>query len=103
MSNTASEVGAPAAGGAEKSHEPHAAKSAAGWRAVWAHWMKMGHAIGVVQTRILMVLFYFVFVLPLGVALRLRGDPLHLKPRKQGNWTPHDHQDQSLDNARRQF
>ena len=27
---------------------------------VWAHWKKVAHAVGVVQTRILMVIFYFI-------------------------------------------
>jgi len=79
------------------------AASAAGWRAAWAHWMKMGHAIGVVQTRILMVLFYFIVVMPMGLVMRLRGDPLRLKPSNEGNWTPHEHQERSLDSTRRQF
>ena len=89
--------------GKSLSHDAPAADSVAGWRAAWAHWMKMGHAIGVVQTRILMVFFYFVAVMPLGLVMRLRGDPLHLKPREEGNWTPHQHQEQTLDAARRQF
>jgi len=71
--------------------------------AVWAHWKKVGHAVGVVQTRILMVIFYFIVVLPIGLVMRLAGDPLHLKPQKAGNWTAHRHQDPSLDSARQQF
>lgn len=71
--------------------------------AVWAHWKKVAHAVGVVQTRILMVIFYFIAVLPIGVIMRLAGDPLHLKPPKASNWTPHRHQEPSVDSARQQF
>jgi hypothetical protein len=72
-------------------------------RAAWAHWKKIAHAVGVVQTRVLMVVFYFIVVLPIGLVLRSSGDPLHLKEPKGGNWTPHRHEEPSLDTARRQF
>lgn len=71
--------------------------------ATWAHWKRIAHAIGVVQTRVLMVVLYFIFVLPLGLVMRLRGDPLHLQPRSQGNWTAHRHQEPNLDSVHRQF
>ncbi len=72
-------------------------------RQAWDHWKKIARAIGVVQTRILMVCFYFVFVLPIGLVMRLRGDPLHLKAPAGTNWMPHRHEDPSLETARRQF
>lgn len=72
-------------------------------RSAWERWTKIARAIGVVQTRILMVVFYFVFVLPLGLIMRMRGDPLHLKAPKGSNWTPHRNQDANLETARRQF
>ncbi len=72
-------------------------------RTAWEHWKKIGHAVGVVQTRILMVIFYFIAVLPIGLIMRLAGDPLHLKPQKDGNWTAHRHQEPSVDNSRQQF
>jgi len=72
-------------------------------RAAWEHWKKIAHAVGVVQTRLLMVVFYFIFVVPLGLVMRLRGDPLHLKRHPGGNWTPHKHEPPGLDTARRQF
>ncbi len=71
--------------------------------AAWDRWKKIARAIGVVQTRILMVVFYFIFVLPLGLVMRLSSDRLHLKPPARGNWTPHRHEEPSLDTARRQF
>ena len=72
-------------------------------RAAWTHWKKIAHAVGVVQTRVLMVFFYFIVVLPIGLIMRLAGDPLHLKPQAGGNWTVHRHEEPSLDTARRQF
>ena len=72
-------------------------------RAAWAHWTKIAHAVGVVQTRVLMVIFYVIVVLPIGLIMRLSGDPLHLKHPAGGNWSPHRHEEPSLDGARRQF
>jgi len=72
-------------------------------RATWEHWKKIAHAIGVVQTRILMVVFYFIVAFPLGLVMKRSGDPLHLKEPAGGNWTPHRHEEPSLDTARRQF
>jgi hypothetical protein len=72
-------------------------------RTAWERWKKIARAIGVVQTRILMVVFYFVLVLPLGLVMRMRGDPLHLKAPHGSNWTPHRDQPANLETARRQF
>ena len=72
-------------------------------RAAWAHWKKIAHAVGVVQTRVLMVIFYFIAVLPIGLIMRLAGDPLHLKRPTGSNWTVHRHQEPSMDSARQQF
>jgi len=73
------------------------------FRSMWEHWKQIAKAAGVVQTRLLMVFFYFVIVFPLGLIVRRSGDPLHLKPSAAGNWTPHRNEPASLDTARRQF
>lgn len=73
------------------------------WRAPWNHWKKIARAIGVVQTRILMVCLYFVFVLPVGLIMRSSSDPLHLKRPRGSNWSPHRDDEPSIESARRQF
>jgi hypothetical protein len=72
-------------------------------RAAWRRWKKIARAVGVVQTRILMMCFYFIFVLPVGVVARLNGDPLRLKRRNGSNWTPHQDEKASIESVRRQF
>ncbi len=72
-------------------------------RLAWAHWKKVAHAVGVVQTRVLMVIFYFIVVLPIGLVMRLVGDPLHLRRPAGSNWSEHRHQEPSVDSARQQF
>jgi hypothetical protein len=72
-------------------------------RAAWTRWKKIARAIGVVQTRILMVCLYFIFVLPVGIVMRLSGDPLRLKRPTGSNWVPHHDEEASVDAVRRQF
>jgi hypothetical protein len=50
-------------------------------------WMKIGGLMHVVVSPILLVLFYFGAVLPIGLALRLFGkDLLHLKRNDKTYW-----------------
>ena len=73
-------------------------------RRVWDHWRQAAHAIGVVQTRFIMLLIYATVVVPTGVLMRMSRDPLHLRPPEQGNnWTPARPHERSVDAARRQF
>ena len=72
-------------------------------KATWERWKQIARAIGVVQTRLLMIVFYVVLVLPLGLVMRLVSDRLHLRPQHGTNWLPHRQEPQSLETARRQF
>lgn len=72
-------------------------------RGAWQRWTQIAHAVGVVQTRFLMIAMYVVFVLPLGLIVGRRQDRLRLKPPEGSLWIPHREQEQTLDSARRQF
>ena len=49
-------------------------------RPVYATWMKIGHGIGWVNTRIILGLLFYVLVLPMGLIMRLFGnDPMARK------------------------
>jgi hypothetical protein len=72
-------------------------------RRVFERWKKGSHAIGVVQTRFLMLVMYVLAVLPTGLLMRAFRDPLHLRPREDGNWVPIESHKPDLDSARRQF
>jgi len=74
------------------------------FRRVWEHWKQSAHAIGVVQTRFLMLVIYVAVVVPTGVLMRMSRDPLHLREPKDGNnWTPVRPHESGVDAARRQF
>ena len=70
---------------------------------VFDRWKRAAHAIGVVQTRFLMLLIYAVVVVPTGVLMRFVRDPLHLRPPEHSNWTSARQHERNVDAARRQF
>jgi hypothetical protein len=84
-------------GGAASAPQPNL------FRAVWHRWTQMARALGVVQTRFLLVGFFIVVVLPTGFFVRATGDRLRLKPPKGTNWVPLEDKKQDIDAARRQF
>ena len=52
-------------------------------RPVYTTWMKIGHAIGWVNTRIILGVLFYVLVLPMGLTMRLFGkDPMARKVDK---------------------
>jgi len=82
-----------------------AATAAAGHgvlRRIYERWKRAAHAVGVVQTRVLMVLIYATVVVPTGVVMRLSRDPLHLRKPEQTNWTPARQSERSVEAARQQ-
>ena len=70
---------------------------------IWNQWRRAAHAIGVVQTRFLMLLIYLTVVVPTGLLLKLSSDPLHLKPQAKTNCQTASQEERTLENARRQF
>jgi len=53
---------------------------------VYATWMKIGHAIGWVNTRIILGVLFYVLVLPMGLIMRLLGnDPMARKYDKSAS------------------
>lgn len=73
---------------------------------LWDRWKRIAHAIGRFQTRLLLSLFYFLVISPLGLLMRLfRWDPLATSPRKAAhpsNWKPVADPEPDLDSLRRQ-
>lgn len=59
-------------------------------KTVWEGWKKAAHRIGRFQTMLLITLFYFLVIAPLGMTFRLFGwDPLEtkgFKSSKQSSW-----------------
>jgi lipopolysaccharide/colanic/teichoic acid biosynthesis glycosyltransferase len=48
-------------------------------RALWEGWKRVAKRIGDVQARILLTIFYFLFLAPFALVVRWRMDPLAIK------------------------
>ena len=73
-------------------------------RFLWKKWLKIAHVIGNFQAQVILTVFYFVIVSPLGIANRFFADPLKMKPAKiKSNFGKWDHPDDDLQSAHRQF
>jgi hypothetical protein len=72
------------------------------WKRAWLRWLRIATLIGDFQARLILSLFYFVVVLPFGLAVRLFADPLGIKGRRQSTWTPFPERSGTLEAASRQ-
>ena len=72
------------------------------FRRLWEVWKRVARAIGNFQARVLLTVFYAVLVLPLGLAVRLFGDPLHIR-RPSETWVDRDSDATDVSGARRQW
>jgi hypothetical protein len=70
-------------------------------RALWEAWKAAATRIGHFQSRLLLVVLYFVALGPIALVLRLVSDPLAVK-RTGSTWTART-RPSSLEAARRQF
>ena len=55
-------------------------------KAIWRKWLMVAHAIGRVNSHIIMMLVYYVFMTPFAMAVRWFADPLRL--RTEPGWQP---------------
>jgi hypothetical protein len=73
--------------------------------AYWG-WMVFAMALGFVNTRILLTLFFYLVLTPIGLLLRLFGkDPLHLSldSKAKTYWTPKTKEPYNPEHYKRQF
>lgn len=72
-------------------------------RAIWYAWKRVARKIGDFQARVLLLLFYFVFLTPFALGLRWWSDPLSIKPKTARGWLPKpDREGGELEQAARQ-
>ena len=67
---------------------------------VWLAWKRIAHKIGNFQARLLLTVFYFVVMLPFGIAVRFFSDPLRIKSRPT-RWLDHPSEPHDLSWARK--
>ena len=55
-------------------------------RKIWEAWKKIAKKIGEFNSRVILTVFYFIFITPLSIPIKIK-DPLGIKNKKQG-WVP---------------
>ena len=82
-------------------HEPDDAPL---WRRLWEGWKRVGKKIGNFQARVLLGIFYALFLAPFAIILRWLSDPLAIKPGSKRGWLPRNVQSEKPSElAKRQF
>lgn len=77
---------------------------ARGLKGLWQRWSDFSKRMGAFQSRVLLSLFFFLFVSPFALAVRVFSDPLGIKPRAAGTfWRPRKEDVAELESYRRQF
>jgi hypothetical protein len=69
---------------------------------LWQRWQKVAKKIGDFQARLILSLFYFIIVLPVGLIARVFADPLGLK-KTAARWDAKQSSPARIEDARRQF
>jgi hypothetical protein len=73
-------------------------------KSLWKAWKRIARKIGDFQARVLLNLFYFIFLLPFALIVRWATDPLAIKPGHSRGWRPRpDEQGPSVERAAQQF
>lgn len=74
---------------------------------LWKKWLVVAHAIGNFQSQLILSVFYFIFIFPLGVVFRFFSDPLRLKlakdSAKKSSFEKWEHPKENLEEARKQY
>jgi len=64
---------------------------------IWL-WFKIGHALGWINSKLILGIIYFFFLTPISFLYRLtKKDPLTLKPPKKSNYSNRNHTYESKD------
>jgi len=73
-------------------------------RTIWEKWKQIGQVIGDFIARIVLSLFYFTIFVPFALGIRLFGNPLGVKGKRNlARWIDRKTRDLVLDDGRRQF
>jgi hypothetical protein len=73
-------------------------------RQAWERWKAFAAEMGEFQSRILLIMFYFVVVTPFGLATRLFSDPLRSRAKSQSSfWVDRPAASATLEEGRNQF
>jgi hypothetical protein len=70
----------------------------------WSRWRELSQKAADVQARVLLTIFYFTMMLPVGIVFGLFKDPLRIKTRPTGSfWVERKPTSERLEDAKRQY
>jgi len=73
-------------------------------RKLWTWWKGFAHKLGNAQSRLILLLFYFIVIPPFAMILKRVSDPLGLKKSSQTGWRPVEAaKSDSLEASQKQF
>ena len=74
-------------------------------KVLWRKWLKIARIIGNFQGQVILSVFYFLLVWPLGIFFRFFSDPLNIgkQKRARSNFEKWVHPKDTLGTARRQY
>ena len=71
---------------------------------LWQSWKNFSKRMGSFQSRIMLSLFFFIFVSPFALAVKIFSDPLKIKHKSsKSHWLPKKEIKYDLEQYRRQF
>ena len=72
---------------------------------LWAGWKKFAHVLGIINTKILLTLTYFIIIAVVAIIMKLfRKDPLDRRMKPSASyWHQREPLDVTLETCRRQF
>ena len=72
-------------------------------RNIWKSWKRISRIIGVFESRLILTIFYFIFLLPAGIIFSLFQDPLKIKHPNKSTWIGKKSQSETLEEMKRQY
>ncbi|MBI3342151.1 hypothetical protein HY024_03430 [Candidatus Curtissbacteria bacterium] len=73
-------------------------------KTAWKKWLAIAHVIGNFQGQVILTVFYFLLVWPIGIVYRFFTDPLKMKKAGSGsNFQKWEHKKDTIGSATRQF
>lgn len=72
-------------------------------KTLWNKWKKIAHRIGVFQSRVILSVFYFTILLPVGIVFSFFKDSLNIKRPSSSNWVTKIKQADTLEEMREQY
>jgi len=72
-------------------------------KTIWNKWLNFAHRIGNFNARVILSLFYFIFISPFAIFVKLFLDPLRIKKGKSSYWIEREGEKQDIEVAMRQF